>query len=60
MKFASNMKKYVIKPMYDDDKYATEVTCGGTRILPPENYLIGTVEQTERGFVVEFIDKSKQ
>ena len=55
----SNMKNYVIEPLYDDDKYATEVTCGGTRIFPPENHLIGTVEQIERGFVVEFIDKSK-
>lgn len=43
-----------------DDQLATEVTIGGGKITPPENYLIGKVTAVDNGLLVEFIKKQPQ
>ena len=43
-----------------DDKLATEVTIGGDKITPPENYLIGKVTTVDNGLLVEFVKKQPQ
>lgn len=47
-------------PLDDDDKLSTEVTIGGNKILPPNNYLIGKVTQVDNGMLVEFVKKQPQ
>lgn len=42
------------------DKLATEVTIGGDKIIPPENYLIGKVTIVDNGMLVEFVKKQTQ
>lgn len=43
-----------------DDKLSTEVTIGGDKITPPENYLIGKVTMVDNGMLVEFVKKQPQ
>lgn len=40
-----------------DDKLATEATIDGSKITPPENYLIGNITQVDNGMLVEFVKK---
>ena len=44
----------------DDDKLATEVNVGGTKIVPPKGFLIGKITPVGRSTFVEFVDKGKK
>lgn len=44
-------------PNDQDDKLATEVSCNGWKLLPPEGFLIGKVTPVEGGMIVEFVEK---
>ena len=44
-------------PLDDDDKLATEATIMGKKILPPDEYLVGKITQTDNGMLVEYVEK---
>lgn len=47
-------------PLDDDDKLATEVTIDGSKMLPPNGYLIGKITQVDNGMLVEYVKKQPQ
>lgn len=44
-------------PPDQDDKLATEVSCNGWKLFPPEGFLIGKITQVDGGMLVEFVKK---
>lgn len=54
------MKKLIeVNILEDDDMLATELSTGNLKIKSPDGFLIGDVTQTDRGYLIELVDKVK-